>query len=38
MVWSATKQEYNDSIANMGPRWAGEIVIDEDIDEALIWL
>ena len=34
-VWSETKQEYIDAIANMDPQWVGEAVIAEDIDEYL---
>ena len=34
-VWSETKQEYIDAIANMDPQWVGEAVIAEDIDESL---
>ena len=35
MVWLTTKQEYDDDIANMDLRWAGEKVSSEDRDEDL---
>ena len=35
MVWSAPKQEYNYTIANMDPQWAGETVSTEERDEVL---
>ena len=37
-VWLALKQEYNDAISNMDPRWAGEIVRSDDRDSELSWL
>ena len=34
-VWLAPKQEYDDDIANMDPRWVGDTVSTEYRDEAL---
>ena len=34
-LWLDTKQEYNDAIGNMNPRWAGDTVSVEDRDDAL---
>ena len=34
-VWSAPKQEYEDAIVNMDPRWEEDKVRDEERDESL---
>ena len=35
MVWLVPKQEYDDTISNMDPQWAGETVSAEERDEAV---